>query len=365
MAPLMGQDRRHASPMRSLCLGPSGNFRRSRRCPRSQIRRWRRRSRGSRWGEPQDQTTGLVRNSGYGHRLWSEPSPRSSARWRSSAGGQPAFGQPRSSFFPSQDGDPDQPLQKRPTTLLPVIYRLWARLRLRQVDAWRAGWDPAVASLPKGPEGQAWGLAWELAVAPAWGHTVSGAAVDLTKCYDSVRHPLLRRALGAAGWPTGILEPLLAAYSAPRRLRVGDAIGRLTPPRAGLPAGCPIAVSALAVLTWPWQVAVSRAGATSARRYADDLTAWVRGPPIEGSSQVVAIWSATTAFATAAQLALNQAKSGVFSGCDRTRAQLLASAHGAQLLRTFKDLGVQQLVGGGAQQLLEQRIRATAGRFER
>ena len=124
-------------------------------------------------------------------------------------------------LLPKPGGDPDQPLQRRPITLLPVIYRLWARLRLHQVDEWRAGWDPAVASLPKGPEGQAWDLAWELAVAPAWGHTVSGAAVDLTKCYDSVRHPLLRRALAAAGWPAGILEPLLAAYSAPRRLRVG------------------------------------------------------------------------------------------------------------------------------------------------
>ena len=78
-------------------------------------------------------------------------------------------------------------------------------------------------------------------------------------------------------------------------------------------------------MTWPWQVAVSQAGATSARRYVDDLTAWVSGPPMEGSAQAVAIWNATTAFATAAQLALNQARSGVFSGCDCTRTQLLVT----------------------------------------
>ena len=40
--------------------------------------------------------------------------------------------------LPKPGGDPDQPLQKRPITLLPVIYRLWARLRLRQVDALRS-----------------------------------------------------------------------------------------------------------------------------------------------------------------------------------------------------------------------------------
>ena len=85
---------------------------------------------------------------------------------------------------------------------------------------------------------------------------MAGAAADLTKCYDGVRHPLLRRALAAAGWPASIAGPLLSAYSAPRRLRVGDATGRFVPPAAGVPAGCPLAAAALAALTWPWQLAV-------------------------------------------------------------------------------------------------------------
>ena len=217
--------------------------------------------------------------------------------------------------LPKPGGDPDQPLQKRPIALLPVIYRLWARLRLRQVDAWRAAWDPAVASLTKGPEGQAWGLAWELAVAPASGHTICGVTVDLTKCYDSVRLPLLRRALAAAGWPAGVVGPFLSAYSAPRRLRVGEASGVVAPPKAGLLAGCPSAVSALAVLTWPWQLAVARAGATSARRYVDDLTARVRGLRAAGPGLASAVWLESALYAEATQLALNLEKPGVFSGC--------------------------------------------------
>ena len=36
-------------------------------------------------------------------------------------------------------------------------------------------------------------------------------AVDMTKCYDSVRHPVLRRALVAAGWPSAVAGPLLDA----------------------------------------------------------------------------------------------------------------------------------------------------------
>ena len=105
---------------------------------------------------------------------------------------------------------------------------------------------------------------------------------DMAKCYDSARLPLLRRVLTAAGWPAAVLEPLLSAYSFQRRIRIGDAVGCFANPKAGIPAGCPLAVATLAVITWPWQVAVMRAGATAARRYVDNLTAWCRadaGPP--------------------------------------------------------------------------------------
>ena len=98
-------------------------------------------------------------------------------------------------------------MQRRPITLLPVPYRLWARLRLPYVEVWRAAWDPAVHDAAKGADGQAWDLAWDLACAAPAGQEVAGLAVDMAKCYDSVRHPMLRRVLSAAGWPPGILGP--------------------------------------------------------------------------------------------------------------------------------------------------------------
>ena len=60
-------------------------------------------------------------------------------------------------------------------------------------------------------------------------------AVDMAKCYDSARRPVLLRALAAAGWPEAISRPLLDAYAAPRRIRIGDAVGVLVSPRAGIP----------------------------------------------------------------------------------------------------------------------------------
>ena len=110
-------------------------------------------------------------------------------------------------LLPKPGGDPDEALQRRSSTLLPVAYRLWVRLRLPHVELWRSAWDPATADAPKGADGQAWDLAWDLATAPASGQSIPGAAADLSKCYDGVRHALPSRALAAAGWPAALAGP--------------------------------------------------------------------------------------------------------------------------------------------------------------
>ena len=53
-------------------------------------------------------------------------------------------------LLPKPGACADEVLQRRPVTLLPVIYRLRARLRLHAVDAWRAQWGPAVEGAPQG-----------------------------------------------------------------------------------------------------------------------------------------------------------------------------------------------------------------------
>ena len=54
-------------------------------------------------------------------------------------------------LLPKAGGSVDEPMQRRPITLLPVLYRLWARLRLPLVEAWRAQWDQASADSPQRP----------------------------------------------------------------------------------------------------------------------------------------------------------------------------------------------------------------------
>ena len=93
-------------------------------------------------------------------------------------------------LLPKPGGSIDEPLQRRPITLLPLVHRLWARLRLPVVDAWRSGWGLVVAEAPGGPDGQAWGLAWDLACSEALGQDLCGMAVDMTKCYDSAQRAI-------------------------------------------------------------------------------------------------------------------------------------------------------------------------------
>jgi hypothetical protein len=134
------------------------------------------------------------------------------------------------------DGDPTAPLDRRPLNLLPVVYRLWARLRGRAVSSWRRGWDPAMAAARLGADGQAWELSWAQAEAEALGLDFGGLAVDFRKAYDSVRLPLVARLLAAAGG-----RRLSPAHCWPRTLRrgacvlpglLGDPFGR---PQASLP----------------------------------------------------------------------------------------------------------------------------------
>ena len=149
--------------------------------------------------------------------------------------------------------------------------------------------------------------------------------------------------LAAAGWPTGLSGPLLAAHAFRRRVRVGDAVGPFRVPFSGIPAGCPLAVAALGVITWPWQAAVLACGATTARRYVDDRTAWHRGEGQACHIAAAAMWSATELYVSAAQLTISRAKSGVFASTGLGRAALREADPAAPVLLTFKDLGIQYI----------------------
>ena len=47
----------------------------------------------------------------------------------------------RAAFLAKDPGNPHDPLAQRLLLMLPAVYRLWGRVRLRQLSSWAAAWD--------------------------------------------------------------------------------------------------------------------------------------------------------------------------------------------------------------------------------
>ena len=177
---------------------------------------------------------------------------------------------------------------------------------------------------------------------------MAGIAVDMAKCYDSARLPLLRRLLAAAGWPAAVVAvagPLLAAYGARRRLRKGMQLAHS--PAPVLVFG-PTAPSLMAM-----------AGRCT------EGTAWSRGRELDRAVATAAVWSATALFAAAAQLRISVAKSGAFASTASARADLQVADPSAPVLRSFKDLGIPQHAGHVGTTAAVARVQGTFARLDR
>ena len=84
-------------------------------------------------------------------------------------------------------GGTSDPLDRRPITLLPVLYRMWAALRATQFRAWlkECGVPPLVAGrngTMRSAEHQGLLLALEIEEASAFSESLAGVAIDWSRC---------------------------------------------------------------------------------------------------------------------------------------------------------------------------------------
>ena len=158
---------------------------------------------------------------------------------------------------------------------MPMIYRLWAARRARLWAAWRLLWPGETPF--EGADSLAWEASLHMEAAAARGVYFAMVALDWKKAYDGISLEILSRILSEAGVPWWARGPMLHMYQAERRLRVGRAIGEPWAPSCGIPAGCPIAVFALAVCTRPWACLADSLEGIIRRLYVDDSTAWATG----------------------------------------------------------------------------------------
>ena len=108
-------------------------------------------------------------------------------------------------MIPKADGD-STPLGQRPLSVLPVVYRLWASLRLGHLREWVEGWLPkSVYSLGNGLSSvEAWfstALDIEEVLSGTGGDQLHVMVADVIKSFDTVDGSILDCTLGRLGLP--------------------------------------------------------------------------------------------------------------------------------------------------------------------
>jgi hypothetical protein len=237
-------------------------------------------------------------------------------------------------------GEPDD---FRPVVLLSVFYRLWAKCRGREFQAFLrlAGVTPA--DRPNSAEQLAFDLAIRIAIAQAGGAAVSGLALDWSKCYDHLLLGLLHKLSAKLGIPAAIAKPMLAAYAQPRAVLLNGSIGPERRPVAGLAPGCPRATDWLALVIFMYTKSlVGAVPNVASRPYVDDITSDVTtGDVDESCAAVTAMVTHTMQFASDLAFKPNLIKSRRFSTSKEVRARLKLEP-GPPLADAFLDLGVAQ-----------------------
>ena len=200
-----------------------------------------------------------------------------------------------------------------------------------------------IPSRTRGADEQAGLLGLHMDLAHEAGCPVGGLTVDWSKCYDRLPLEALERVAVAAGLPSELWRPMLAAYRLPRLVRADGLGGHAKAPLCGLAPGCPAATDWLALVMHCWAARVRvRAPGLVTRAYVDDLSAYTRDRGSVGDVQVA--WEVTEAFGAAFRLQLNSAKSVRYASQPADQAWLRGQP-GPPVCASFRDLGVVQRVG--------------------
>ena len=160
-------------------------------------------------------------------------------------------------MIPKADGDSTFPGQ-RPLSVLQVVYRLWASLRLGHLREWVEGWLPkSVYSLGNGLSSvEAWfstALDIEDVLSGTGGDQLHVMVADVIKSFDTVDRSILDCALGRLGLPGWFRKVYFSFHSQVRlRFKLAAGLGEPWCRDGGIPQGCPLSMVFIVALYVPW-----------------------------------------------------------------------------------------------------------------
>ena len=179
-------------------------------------------------------------------------------------------------MIPKADGD-STPLGQRPLSVLPVVYRLWASLRLGHLREWVEGWLPkSVYSLGNGLSSvEAWfatALDVEDVLSGTGGDQLHVMVADVIKSFDTVDRSILDCVLGRLGLPAWFRGVYFSFHNQVRlRFKLAAGLGEPWCRDGGIPQGCPLSMVFIVALYVPWCRHLESLPDIKPQLYADNL----------------------------------------------------------------------------------------------
>ena len=150
------------------------------------------------------------------------------------------------------------PLGQRPLSVLPVVYRIWASARMKQLEGWFQSWVPSsVKSAGYGRSSvEAWytaALDIEEVLAGAVDTRVHTFVADVVKSFDTVDRGILDRVLGSLGLLAWFRHAYFEYhYHVRLRFKLAAGLGQPWTRDGGIPQGCPLSMMFIVALYLPW-----------------------------------------------------------------------------------------------------------------
>ena len=222
------------------------------------------------------------------------------------------------SLIPKTTDAPLSPLDLRPITVLSALYRIWARMRAKELTrTWQEGWIVSGAfggRSKRGAEALIYGVMSDLE-ASSDTVFVGGLSFDLVKAFDRIPHQLLGEILTKMHMPELIRKPYAGMLrQATRRYKLATSLDYESQIYGGIIQGCPLSMMAMNAVTNIWmRLLDDQCSLCMSRSYVDDLSITSRSSSkIDLVNQIQTSFQASDQFVQAVGGQLNKRKSFSF-----------------------------------------------------